>query len=363
LPTEILSYICEKLVDISDYARFRAVCNLWRAIVWQIRAKIPPQLPVLMFPNSYYNSLSCMHSHSFNSLSVDRKKCYGSSQGWLITDDYWNRIQLFNPFQSDNNVIKLPSIESQNSNIEIQKAVLSHNPSCTSNYVVMLIYRIYNRAYLAFLKPGDRYWTRVIDREFKDWVDILYYEDRFYAICFSREDLERQVVSFEISSTEPKCQKVAPLPILNFPGYMHTGDGIPAFVFRKTSFMESSGDLLFVVHWFGEKISTNYLSWTVGFQIFKLQQTNEWKWIELQNLGDHALFLEKGGSTSLLVSDFHHCNTNHIYFTHWGLLDRFDVGVFNVADKSTQILFSESITNKDMIQPLWIHPTLNMMRN
>ncbi|PIA52856.1 hypothetical protein AQUCO_01000610v1 [Aquilegia coerulea] len=371
LPTEILSIICEKLVDINDYGRFGDVCKSWRDIVWRIRAKIPRQLPVLMFPNSSNNSSSCMHTHSFYSLSLGKKliinegsqfrRCFGSSYGWLITEDYSRMIHLLNPFQSNNNVIKLPCLVPQGKKNYISKAILSHNPSWTSDYVVMLLYRVYygkdgdTDSFLAILKPGDTYWTRVsVDHKFKPLIDIIYYKDQFYAISCSGI-----VVFCDINSTKPSVKRVASSPNRNIGREVNiAGESCQAFI--QAFLVESSGDLLCVARTL--KLRPNQHSSSIGgFQIYKLQ-TKGWRWIELNTLGGHALFLSNF-STSLLASDFPHCKANHIYSTFRGL--KFEMGVFNLADKSIQILFTESIhyRDKEPSHPLWVQPTLNMMRN
>ncbi|PIA24964.1 hypothetical protein AQUCO_13600004v1 [Aquilegia coerulea] len=366
LPKDLLSIICEKLVDVSDYARFRAVCKSWRTIVWQTRTKIPPQLPMLIFPLSSYISSTYMHTHSFYTFSMNRefikevqlettlfKNCYGSSHGWLITEDYHNRIQLIlNPFQMDNNVINLPILNLREH--VISRVVLSHSPTLTTDYVVMVLYYSYSYM-LSFLKPGDKYWTHVTSQEEKDLVlnDVIYYRDGFYAVSLSGE-----LIFCDISSTQPRFQRVAAAPIPNISmGWEYINS---CYVYTRMSLVESSGDLLCVVRLYSETIKLANIS-TIGFQIFKLQ-ANGWEWIELKTLQGHALFLGDSFSSSLLASDFNHCRPNHIYFTDPSSPNKFAMGVFNLADSSVKVLYSKN-TKKDAIRPVWIQPTLNMTRN
>ncbi|KAF5186660.1 hypothetical protein FRX31_023754 [Thalictrum thalictroides] len=83
LPTKLLQIICEKLIEIDDYALFGIVCTPWRNALWLSSKKIPPQPPVLMCPNYSRNYSSGTHSHRhvffrFSSAKTDNHDYYFS---------------------------------------------------------------------------------------------------------------------------------------------------------------------------------------------------------------------------------------------------------------------------------------------
>ena len=60
---------------------------------------------------------------------------------------------------------------------------------------------------------------------------------------------------------------------------------------------------------------------TIGFTIVKLEWStevrskDEYKWVNVDSLGDQALFVGDNSSMSLFASSFNGCKANCIYFT------------------------------------------------
>uniref|UniRef100_A0A5B7BBG8 KIB1-4 beta-propeller domain-containing protein n=1 Tax=Davidia involucrata TaxID=16924 RepID=A0A5B7BBG8_DAVIN len=86
---------------------------------------------------------------------------------------------------------------------------------------------------------------------------------------------------------------------------------------------------------------------TKEIKVFKLDCQN---WIELESLGDDALFVGGNDSLSVLASDFPRCQPGCIYYTHGfshshslyhsdpcGPFGPLDMGVFNLEDKCFQV--------------------------
>ena len=114
------------------------------------------------------------------------KGCF-SSKGWLITLAEDKTMNLLHPL--NRNRIMLPYLGQnyhQHSLVNlIKKAVLSSSPSWNSNYIIMIIVGFANRRmkHLAFARAGDNTWTMIAEKQ--PYIDVTYYQGRFYAITSS----------------------------------------------------------------------------------------------------------------------------------------------------------------------------------
>lgn len=114
------------------------------------------------------------------------KGCF-SSEGWLITLVEDKTMNLLHPL--NRNRIMLPYLGQnyhQHSLVNlIKKAVLSSSPSWNSNYIIMIIVGFANRRmkHLAFTRAGDNTWTMIAEKQ--PYIDVTYYQGRFYAITSS----------------------------------------------------------------------------------------------------------------------------------------------------------------------------------
>ncbi|KAF5188971.1 hypothetical protein FRX31_021439 [Thalictrum thalictroides] len=307
LPAEVLQTICEKLVDIKDYARFGAVCTTWQSVLYQCRSNIPPQLPLLMFPNDYtseqqtrtiYN-LFDEEIHTIVLPMRQNMECLCSSLGWLLTKQDTNNFFLLNPFLSTGyNQIELPTLpdikqfgnKPNDDGDDILKMVLSANPAHTSKYIVM-IYSIKGR--VVYLKPGDAVWSWHAE-ESLGFEDATYYKDRFYAIS-----VDGEVVSFDLSSSIPQV-------VLSASELEPLIDKSESEIKEETKMrlVASSGDLLFVrrvIHEIFTDDDNDFLlqvpSQQVKFQVFKFQPDMK-KWMEAKSYNG-LLLLCSANSDSL----------------------------------------------------------------
>ncbi|KAF6151966.1 hypothetical protein GIB67_010540 [Kingdonia uniflora] len=164
LPDDLLDEISKRFTTMKDFVRFGAVCVSWRStFILNRKRKFPRQLPVMMIPGTKREN-----SQRFCNLPSERgrrggiydfrepvpfkKFVKGSNHGWLVVAQEIGRdvsVQLLNPFLSENNKIELPVLSSlkikasydhRHSHHNLKKVVLSHNPSTTSNYAVMVIH-------------------------------------------------------------------------------------------------------------------------------------------------------------------------------------------------------------------------------
>uniref|UniRef100_M0ZNE3 KIB1-4 beta-propeller domain-containing protein n=2 Tax=Solanum tuberosum TaxID=4113 RepID=M0ZNE3_SOLTU len=159
MPHDLLVLIANRVKVIEDFIAFNCVCTSWRTASPKDNFDIfSPQLPLLMLPDDHENN----YYREFYSVSkgkVSRKlylpeakgrECFPSHQvGWVLTQSFdGENVNLLNPFSRTQ--IQLPNqfalidedeefIEQEEYNY-IRNAILSANPSFTSDYVLVIAY-------------------------------------------------------------------------------------------------------------------------------------------------------------------------------------------------------------------------------
>ncbi|CAL8149329.1 unnamed protein product [Prunus armeniaca] len=119
LPSDLLDSMLEKLVPVSDYIVFSAVCKHWRSIALHNRKKrlesCHRQLPMLMVPSKDKNdemrglySVTQGKTCTFELHVPYNKRCCGSSHRLLAYADDKSVITLLNPFTGC--AIRLPQV-------------------------------------------------------------------------------------------------------------------------------------------------------------------------------------------------------------------------------------------------------------
>ncbi|PHT69210.1 hypothetical protein T459_28697 [Capsicum annuum] len=307
LPDLLLYLILEKIVSISDCLRFSAVCKPWFSFVsknhdvqkQRISSSSIEEMPVLVIlgTDKYgYIINTSLYSVTKRKIILERpfpkddERCCGSSHGWLIFHRYDYIISLFNPFSGE--TIHLPSLS-----YDVEKAVLSKNPSTNlSDVEVVAIVRC---GYCVVTSDGR---VLSIDKITLDSKEIsgpapVRYSDfttKFHLIKATTNEL----LMIHISN----------------PNHMLSSD--------EPSSVEIS------------KLVVNPM-------------TLESMFVELDDLGNEALFLSEHSSMSVTASKFPGCNANSVCYT------------------GTRIRFETSGFMKDLIHyqdgnyfcVLWIIPT------
>ncbi|KAF9621793.1 hypothetical protein IFM89_028231 [Coptis chinensis] len=137
-------------------------------------------------------------------------------------------------------------------------------------------------------------------------------------------------------------------------------------VSKRIYLVEFCGELHMVVRRFSneeghEWIFSLHPLTTISFDVYRLDFRTR-KWMQLDTLDDHALFLGCNSSFSILGTDFPDCKGNCIYFTddckpRRELLCGFDMGIFNFKEKTMEQLYDEFNTLSLYCAPVWITPT------
>ncbi|KAM7504695.1 hypothetical protein LguiB_003599 [Lonicera macranthoides] len=342
LPQNIIDEILDRLVSLSDYIRFGAVCLSWRSAALDDRnhrglrgsSKTTNdlellqdrQLPMLMVPHRTHDDRARFYSITHDKILDDfqlrvphyNKRFIGSSFGWLISLDTTDlSITLFNPFSAstirlppfpvppkhddyfdyDNRSIHLPEL---NLEYYFTKAILSADPaSHPDDYIVMLIYGLTGR--LAYIRPGagaaPGQWAYFQPLQFA-FCDIIYSKSSslFYALGWIGD-----VCSIDIDKEKANwftpALKIGRPPDLRY-------------------IVETRGGDLLQVHRFIHK-SFGRSPRTGQIKVFKLDKTTTTApvWVELKSLGDSVLFVGDCASICVAASDFPGCRPGSIYFS------------------------------------------------
>ncbi|XP_042519326.1 putative F-box protein At5g55150 [Macadamia integrifolia] len=365
LPEELIGYITKRLHSVEDIVRFGVVCRSWRAVTIQKRyysSKLSPPWLMLVENESnenrgFYN-ISSNRVHHLHLPEAQGRRCWGSPHGWLVTIGIDLEIHLLNPLTRTR--IRVPPqttfpdlydtgrTPKEICDSFIEKAVICSSPSSSSsadNCIVMAIYG--ELSLLAFAKIGDTKWTSLENCP-RGFIDLIYSNGYFFAL----QSLGN-VVKCEINGPHPKAIEFASPPKVNF-------------VERKY-LVELSGELHMVMRNFkniGPYSSPQ--SRTTDFKIYKLDSRNK-QWVEVESLGDRALFVGNNSTFAISVSDHPEFQSNCIYFTDdYSLFYKFggggDIGIFNYTDHTIQPCYPGHHHHHDIISdfspPLWISPSL-----
>ncbi|XP_059437047.1 F-box protein At2g26160-like [Corylus avellana] len=410
LPEDLLILILDKLVSLSDYVRFTAVCMPWHSVALdKYRGERPLKLsmhqpPLLFLTHSAQPSSEGKTTFSIYNVS-ENKACklktfipcdtqstyhYGDSyHGWMISADEEYVISLSNPFCSkvkgadDYGIIRLSPFSQYC--YTYNKVILSANPiMAPDDYSVMVIY---NDGQLAFIRPGDdKGWTCI---ERSDFLDVIYSKaGLFYAL-----DEFGSVKICHISEHSPELNEVAPrlspdlLLCPNLTPVLPNYTLYNAYTLKNQYIVESpGGDLLQILRLVVTGLFYNYddkrkqrittsTTLTEGFEVFVLD--GKPKWVETKSLGDGALFLGEKTSIYVSASDFPGCQPNSIYFTDRQndtcFASNYDMSIFNLGDGSFQrncvlkFLSTRKNIKKFMPYPVswwsppcWIQPTFQL---
>ncbi|XP_077226321.1 F-box protein SKIP23-like [Tasmannia lanceolata] len=184
--------------------------------------------------------------------------------------------------------------DNERTETRILKTALSTNPISTQDYIVVAI--VTNMWKLSFYKPGDEKWT-TINHEWVHYYDVTFFKDKLYGITNSKS-----VVTCDFASNDfPKFSVIT-----------HTQENDGA---DQRYLVESSRRLLKVLRFMDwDPIDNENLGWpnrTEGFEDFELDEERG-KWIEINSLGDHILFLGFSSSFSLSAREFPRCKGNCI---------------------------------------------------
>ncbi|KAF5199552.1 hypothetical protein FRX31_010864 [Thalictrum thalictroides] len=221
LPKDLLQQIFGRL-DLFDHYGFSSVCSSWRSVALHNRGSLRKKFLGLIAPEETAGSetrrlfypLQCDSNNNNNppKLPIPHQYyCCGSSFGWLVlVDDSWD-MHLFNPLSGKK--IELPSSKTlpppfpgfrELSKYYVHKAVLSSDPTSSETYVLVICAG--NRK-LAYCNVGDKTWSSIKMISRRDYVDAIFYNQKFYAL-YNPGGL----VACDVSDPRPRVNDISGRP-------------------------------------------------------------------------------------------------------------------------------------------------------
>ncbi|KAH0994319.1 hypothetical protein GBA52_018183 [Prunus armeniaca] len=425
LPLLVVFLVLDKLMEPIDHVRFAAVCKEWSCLAKDYNRSTQRWSPMLMIPTQLaksnqtlvysdfegkiYKNIQGIElpepmpkteiTHIYN--PIYNRHCCSAGYGWLaIVDCYYhyqggNRhhrviITLSNPFSSSKAVppshISLPPLESKDilfalsSGREVEtraKVMLSADPALNpDSYAVIAFFPgdfhiFYTGA--RFTEEGRSIWRNHRNASFQ-FYDAIFYKGLVYAADHVRGSIhsfDLNLMMEEIFDYSRTC-----FPAQPYYDMFEHHPFCPPYVVKSTK-----GDLLHVVRFCelkkedgssssssssssrGEYITTHFMVFKVPpFNDEECESYESGEYVELESLGDEALFVGDNYSVSVLASKFGGCQPNCIYFTDDSINFRqnasiaCDMGIFNLEDGTIARHCPPSCWEKGMPTPFWITP-------
>ncbi|KAI5437621.1 uncharacterized protein LOC127123324 [Lathyrus oleraceus] len=342
-----LNLILEKSIEPTYHIWFGSVCKNWHSVSKlnhhyniQFRSNM---LPMLMIPSEKSAEKRKLYSvvanrvYPFELTMLNKKRCCGSSYGWLATVDADNIITW---------------------------VTLSVDPiTSPDDYVVAAIYT--NRGVLAFIKAGQEVWTYIQENDHFGFIDITFYKGLVYAV-----DRWKKIVSFELCySSDPHDifgrERRNPNVVLET-----SEDEIYS---PLTYLVKSLEGELWMVRRFITREEDNINKGTKNFHVFKLVLDDKGEklihLLKLESLGDNILFVGDGDSTSISASYFSNSlQKDLIYYSDNYFDDEpnpypegpFDLGIYNVKWESFDLHCHYKSYFKAMSPPIWVVPPFQL---
>ncbi|XP_044485614.1 F-box protein SKIP23-like [Mangifera indica] len=357
LPTDILWEITKHLTLLEDLVAFGSVCSLWRFVAIMVKPEFLFKLtPWLMLAPEKPTDERSFYSISEDSIryfilpEVNSRRCL-SSKGWLLTVAEADlNMALLHPFSRFE--IELPHAKTfeylhhfHRGGLDptlfhvqlISKFVLSSNPMCTPDYLVMVLYGYIGE--VAYCKHGDKSWTKIKSPPIKyPNYDITYYKGLYYVINWLGQIMQCDL-------TTNVLVEVAQIP--------HEQPSSSTLYM-----MESAGALIVVKRMIYYEDSEEVTYGTTGFKVFQVELRNN-KWSEMKDLGNRTLFV---GYNSSFSAESCYCKSNCIYFTD-DCLEQYickgeggqDIGIYNMLDGSIEPCFHFQGSSYSRVNPpMWV---------
>ncbi|KAL3524304.1 hypothetical protein ACH5RR_017138 [Cinchona calisaya] len=370
LPDLLLNSIIEKLMLPGDYVRFGAVCKHWRNVAVAHKYRVGPMLmtPTKNSRRSLYDVIrgnKIISGTKLLPMPLIKRRCCGSSYGWLAFAMDNLVIRLFNPFLGKQ--IDLPRLlnhleDGCDPQYYVRKVVLSADPfKNPDDFEAVAIYGCEQK--LAFIRIGQKNWTSlpvsVIIKSKFFACDVIFYDGFMYAVNRENEFERGRIIKVDT--------EVGSLEIVAGWNWKAENkfDG-EKLVQNRAYLVESPrGDLLVINRIMSYPSKENCtIGRTSKFKLHKIVRGKEsWSMLveveQVSELGDDALFLGDNQSVSILASEFMPgYQPNSIYFTD----DFFypheprDMGIFNLKDQSFKRRYKLNPLHKASPPPIWITP-------
>ncbi|KAH7658453.1 F-box domain-containing protein [Dioscorea alata] len=321
LPQDILQEL-SKFFSFSDYIRFSVVCLHWFEVAKE-RCHFPQKQPHSLIFDADFQRLFDLSEEKIYQIEMPElceRHCLGSSYGWLITTDLNLNINLFNPFSKAQ--VKLPQLpyhvyeirKKNKLHLLIYKAVISADPSKSSNYIVAA----------HFIPSKLIFWSQVYRVEFgmKNELtkiasegNVYWYRRHTYMVNFMGDLLLIYRIFYPINYNE---------------GNNDMDDAVD---------LDQDNDNNGLRNYYHNDANTRNLFHTQRFMLFKLDQRKN-QFIEIKSINGHVLFVGENYAVLIPITIMRDkTKDNIIYFSdaHINADDMYrfsNSGAYNTRDES-----------------------------
>ncbi|XP_021769509.1 uncharacterized protein LOC110733731 [Chenopodium quinoa] len=350
---------------------------------------------------------------------ITEKRCWGSSYGWIVTQDFNMNFKLFNPITKAE--LSLPSLydlppysntytfdevlsdgSSSDDMMEgypwamkvlVQKFIVLKIPGSNNidELVVFVIH--YPIDSISFARPGDKAWTEVIEpwprNPHRPFIHHAMVWDG-KVLCSHIDDtgnnagiayLDTASIAFAASSSNHVMAKNHSIIPYNLYGNTLETSMHAIATEGEMYMVELAGDLLIVLRQRESGISDQdgqaeytYL-WenkhcyrTINFKVYKLvRNTKSLLWENVDDLGNYMLFVGDNYATAVHTSEAPNCQKNAIYYiddeqrVYWGAscgtdVRGHDMGMFDMASGYITSFYDGGDTISKYFAPIWFMP-------
>ncbi|XP_021769484.1 putative F-box/kelch-repeat protein At4g12810 [Chenopodium quinoa] len=299
-------------------------------------------------------------------------RCWGSSCGWVVTLDLNLEIYMFNPLTKAR--VPLPSQTTMFNDYEdeindyvwarqcfVNKMIVFETDNERDDYIVIALPGAFPGCIAYYARRSDKAWTSIFSTRklqgwLLDWVTdvvrwgqklLFLYQDGAIGYC-DMSALENSKIA-TIMEYSPIPKAYDPWPCI-----------------KQQYLLDAFGDLLMVsrhkIDYEGvEDNSVNYD--TLHFKVYRFKfDTNTW--VQVNDLGDVALFVGNNTSIPIRASHINNCKRNCIYFTDdefqfWNSLTLFgghDMGLFNMTNNEFETVYGGDDIHSSFCPSLWFMP-------
>ncbi|XP_078178992.1 F-box/kelch-repeat protein At1g64840-like [Carex rostrata] len=348
LPSELVIAIAGNLTEITDHLRLRSVCSHWRSSFQSTSLCLPPQLPWLALPSTssthlYSLSEDRIYSNPLPSIA-DNSNLFGSSSGWFLSVRARNchiTFSLINPFTGAS--IGLPSPDPCSSLSYAMTDTLIWDRSDS-----VIVVKCSTSSHLCYCRLGEAAWALIESQQHRMASSITFYEGRFYIL----HPYTHEIVVLNGETLE----QVTVIPYLNCHVEAHL------FV--------SSGELLLLVKSIWMYINPDRY-WK--YKVRRANLNDELvEWIEVNDIGDRALFVDNLHCFSVKVRDNSFLRRNCIYSARSDTsgdsrnsLMTYSISIFDLGTRKGGFLkgalskFRAASSRGVELPPSWVLPSLS----
>ncbi|KAF3457498.1 hypothetical protein FNV43_RR02156 [Rhamnella rubrinervis] len=355
LPEDLLDSIIPRLVYISDYIRFSAVCKSWNSVALKHKQKrerlTNHQYPLLLLISSRIEGCTSVSPYVFNfmtksgiqDIQLHRFFWYGRCRGCLIyirqaCYEFFDVRIMPKHIDDFGTPIDLPRLccfrPGHTRPDKVKSVVLSRDPCFGSFDVLITSYS----CYAAHMKFDSKNWTCSGLGRSDYFASLVFYKDHILGASN-----RGGVLSLDVNidhSLVPKGEKI-------LPDLEHVRDSSGCFLVEATN-----GDLLMVLWYHDFDIHERY-------KLYKLLYSNgQHERIPIANLSGDSIFWGINHPVSVLASDYPGlCRPNSIYLICQRQPSDYICEEFNFEDRSMR---EDEIDEPYLTSASWIVPPIKL---